>query len=116
LDGSLAAKAPQGLVGANGDACHLPELLRVKGGLLLSPPRPGSDEAESCFMRSLELSRRHGAPAWELRTAIDLVILLDGQGRSDSARTLLQPAFDKFADGSDTADLKAARRLLARLD
>jgi len=66
-------------------------------------------------MRSLELSRRHGAPA-ESRTAIDLAILLDGQGRSDSARPLLQPAFDKCADGSDTADLKAARRLLARLD
>jgi predicted ATPase len=112
----LAAKAPQGLVGANGDACHLPELLRVKGGLLLSLPRPGSDEAESCFMQSLEPSRRRGAPARELRRAIDLAILLDGQGRSDGARTLLQPAFDKFADGSDTADLKVARRLLARLD
>jgi predicted ATPase len=112
----LAAKAPQGLVGANGDACYLPELLRVKGGLLLSLPRPGSDEAESCFMQSIEPSHRHGAPARELRTAIDLAILLDGQGRSDGARTLLQPAFDKFADGSDTADLKVARRLLARLD
>ena len=64
-------------------------------------------------MRSLELSRRHGAPAGELRTAIDLAILRDGQGRSDSARTLLQPAFDKFADGSDR---RTTRRLLARLD
>jgi hypothetical protein len=67
-------------------------------------------------MRSLELSRRQGAPAWELRTAIDVAILLEGRGRSDSARTLLQPAFDKFADGSDMAEPKAARRLLARLD
>ena len=33
-------------------------------------------------MQSLELSRRQGARAWELRTAIDLAALLAGQGRS----------------------------------
>ena len=46
------------LVEANGDACYMPELLRVKGGLLLSQPRPCMDEAEACFMHSLEISRR----------------------------------------------------------
>ena len=56
-------------VGANGDACYAPELLRVKGGLLLSMPESSGNEAETCFTQSLELSRHQGARAWELRTA-----------------------------------------------
>ena len=66
-------------------------------------------------MQSLELSRRQGARAWELRTAIDLAALWAGQGRSDDARALLQPVFEQFVEGLDTADLKAAERLLATL-
>ncbi len=53
----------------NGELLALPEALRVKGRLFLSMPRPNSDAAEECFTRSLELSRRQGARAWELRTA-----------------------------------------------
>jgi hypothetical protein len=92
------------------------ELLRVKGSILLSMPQPRADDAEAHFMRSLELSRRQGARAWEFRTATDLATLLAGQGRPESARALLQPAFEQFVEGSDTADLKAAERLLATLD
>jgi hypothetical protein len=42
-----------------------------------------------------------------LRTATDLAIR--------TGRTLLQPVFEQFTEGSDTADLKAAERLLAAL-
>jgi predicted ATPase len=90
----------------------MPELLRVKGGLLLSLPQHSDEAAEMCFMRSLELSRHQAARAWELRSAIDLAVLLAGQGKSMSARTLLQPVFEQFVEGSNTADLKAAERLL----
>ncbi len=103
------------LVETNGDLSYMPELLRVKGSLLLSMPQPGVDDAETCFMQSLELSRRQGARAWELRTAIDLATLLADQGRPERARALLQPVFEQFDEGSDTADLKAAERLLATL-
>jgi ATP/maltotriose-dependent transcriptional regulator MalT len=102
-------------VETNGDVSYMPELLRVKGGLLVSMPQPGVDDAEMYFMRSLELSRRQGARAWELRAAIDLAALLVGQGRSENARGLLQPVFEQFVEGTDTADLKAAERLLATL-
>ena len=103
------------LADANGDVCYMPELLRVKGGLLLSMPQPNREGAERCFAQSLELSRRQGARAWELRTAVDLAALLASQGRSESGRLLLQPVFEQFAEGMDTADLKAAERLLASL-
>jgi len=99
----------------NGDVAYMPELLRVKGSLLLSMPQPNSGSAEVCFMQSLELSRRQAARAWELRTAIDMAALLASDGKTDSARGLLQPVFEQFVEGSDTADLKAAERLLATL-
>lgn len=105
-----------GLVEANGDLCYLPELLRVRGGLVLAAPRPAIDEAELYFERALELSRRQGARAWELRTATDLAALLADRGQRESARVLLQPVFNWFAEGLQTADLKSAARLLATLN
>ena len=87
----------------------------MKGNLLLAMPQPGVDHAEACLMQSLELARHHGARAWELRTAVDLATLWAGQGRSDDARALLQPVFDQFTEGRDTADMQAAERLLATL-
>ena len=97
------------------DVLYVPELLRVKGGLLLSMPRPSVEDAEKCFMQSLELSRRQGARAWELRTAVDLATLLADQGRRENGRALLQPVFEQFVEGWDTADLKAAKRELSNL-
>jgi predicted ATPase len=103
------------MVDAVGDLAYMPELLRVKGCLLLSMPQPRGVDAEACFMQSLELSRRQGARAWELRTAIDLAALLAGRGQSGRARALLQPVVEQFTEGLDTADLKAAERLLVSL-
>jgi len=103
------------LVEAKGDTTYSPELLRLKGSVLLAMPKPSIADAEMCFMQSLELSRAHGSRAWELRTAADLAALWAGQGRSDDARALLLPVFEQFTEGSETADLKAAERLLATL-
>ena len=102
-------------VETDGDLSYMPELLRVKGGLFLSIPQPSVDDAEMYLMQSLEWSRRQCARGWELRTAVDLAALLADQGRPERGRALLQPVFEQFVEGSDTADLKAAERLLATL-
>ncbi|MGY4411271.1 putative ATPase/DNA-binding winged helix-turn-helix (wHTH) protein [Bradyrhizobium sp. LB9.1b] len=99
----------------NGDFLFMPEALRVRGCALLLMPTSRVDDAKIWFMRSLELSRRQGAHAWELRTAIDLATLLAGQGSSDKACRLLQPLFERFVEGLETTDLKAATRLLTDL-
>ena len=104
-----------GLVRSDGPLSHMPELLRVKGNVLLSMPRPMPADAEAHFVRSLEWSRRHASRAWELRTAVDLAALWAAQGRAHDARALLRPVFEAFAEGLDTADLKAAGRLLTTL-
>ncbi|CAN5429004.1 winged helix-turn-helix domain-containing protein [soil metagenome] len=102
-------------VETKGDLVYMPELLRVKGGLLSVMARTGEDDAEQCLRQSLELSRRQGARSWELRAATDLAVLLNARRRSGDARALLQPVFDQFTEGRETADLKAAERLLATL-
>jgi tetratricopeptide (TPR) repeat protein len=102
-------------VETNGDALYLPELLRAKAGLLLSMPQPSAEGAEACFMQALELSRRQGARARELRIAVELAALLADRGSRDSGRMLLQPVFAQFTPGLETTDLKAARQLLAIL-
>jgi predicted ATPase/DNA-binding winged helix-turn-helix (wHTH) protein len=102
-------------VSTNGDTCYMPELLRMKAGLLRAVTPPLPEEAEACLMQSLELSRGQGALGWELRTATDLAVLLAGKGLRQPAREVLQRAYGQFTEGFDTADLKAAERLLEEL-
>jgi hypothetical protein len=103
------------LVEENGDCVHMPEALRVKGRVLLAMPQRRVQEAETCFIQSLERSRHQGARAWGLRTAVDLAELWVAQGERARAQAVLQPIFDEFPEGSDTTDLKAAAHLLTIL-
>jgi predicted ATPase len=89
------------------------ELLRIKGELLLLKGEPGAAAAaEVHFRQALDWARQQGALSWELRAATSLARLLRDQGRSPDALALLQPVYDRFSEGFDTADLKAARTLL----
>jgi predicted ATPase/DNA-binding winged helix-turn-helix (wHTH) protein len=100
---------------ANGDYAYMAEAHRVKGRLLLAMPVPPGDEAEASFLQSLEWSRRQGALIWHLRAAVDLAVLWASQGRRGEARALLQPVFEQFVEGLDTADLREAARVLGSL-
>jgi predicted ATPase len=91
----------------------LAELLRVKGELLLL--QGGSSAmatAEDHFRQALHWARRQGALSWELRAATSLARLLRDQDRAADALALLQPVYDRFTEGFDTADLKTAKALL----
>jgi predicted ATPase/DNA-binding winged helix-turn-helix (wHTH) protein len=112
-DGLALADAAARRIEACGDLVYMPELLRMKGRLLLALQRMA--EAEACFGQSLDWARRQAAPAWELRTATDLAALLAGQSRSGEAAALLRPVIGRFTEGAETADLQAAGRLLATL-
>jgi predicted ATPase/DNA-binding winged helix-turn-helix (wHTH) protein len=84
---------------------HLPEALRIKGEALLATDAPA--EAEACFRRSLALAHEQGALFWELRSAINLA----RQG-GDGAHDLLRGVYDRFTEGFNAPDRRAARRLL----
>ncbi|MGG5823102.1 ATP-binding protein [Falsiroseomonas sp. HW251] len=103
------------LASSDGPLSLIPELLRIKGQVLLSLPEPRPGGAEKQFIKSIEWSRRQGAHAWELRTAIDLAALWAARGSAKEAKTLLHPVFALFTEGLDTADPRAAAELLDRL-
>ncbi|HVH79992.1 MAG TPA: hypothetical protein VM782_11410, partial [Stellaceae bacterium] len=95
---------------------YMPELLRIKGTLLLlrDAARAGA-VADDCFCQAIDLACRQGALIWELRSATSLAQLLRDRGRSAEALALLQPIYDRFTEGFETADLKAAKAFLVTL-
>ena len=68
--------------------------------------------AEEQFRQALDWARRQGALTWELRAATSFARLLHEQGQPEDARALLQPVYDRFKEGFETADLRTARALL----
>jgi predicted ATPase len=94
----------------------LAELLRTKGELHLLERLPTSVEtAEKCFHRALDVARDQGALSWELRSAMSLARLWSGQRRVSHARKLLAPVYRRFTEGFGTADLIAAKAVLASI-
>ncbi|HEY6644486.1 ATP-binding protein [Povalibacter sp.] len=91
-----------------------PELLRVRGRVLLSMEK--LQEAEQSLLHSLALARRQGARGWELRTATTLSQLYSAQQRDTEARDLLSTIYGQFTEGFDTPDLVNTRRLLQELE
>jgi predicted ATPase/DNA-binding winged helix-turn-helix (wHTH) protein len=88
------------------------ELLRVKGEILLHDGAgPGS--AEQCFLQSVKFARQQDALSWELRTSVSMSRLLLERGEVTKARRSLVNVYRRFTEGFETADLKAAKTLLA---
>jgi predicted ATPase len=95
---------------------QIAELRRIKGELVLREGAPDAEiAAEDLFRQALEQARRQGALSWELRAATSLARLWRNQGRSADATALLQPVYDRFTEGFETTDLKAANALLDAL-
>jgi predicted ATPase len=91
------------------------ELYRLKGEILLVHSAEHHAEAETCFRQALAVARRQQAKSWELRVAMSLARLWQGQGKHAEARQVLAPIYDWFTEGFDMADLREAKRLLEAL-
>ena len=102
-------------IGLSDGAWATPELLRLKGELLLLQSGSAAAEAEDLFRQALDGARRQEALSWELRAATSLARLVRNQGRPSDAMAVLQPVYDRFTEGFDTADLQAAKRLIDAL-
>jgi len=91
----------------------LPELLRIKGELLLQQKAPDAgSSASSYFRKALELAMEQSALSWQLRAATSLAQLHRDQRNGDDAQNLLRPIYGQFTEGFATGDLTDARRLL----
>jgi DNA-binding winged helix-turn-helix (wHTH) protein/predicted ATPase len=72
-------------------------------------------DAESCFLRAIEIARRQGAKSLELRAALSLSRLWAKRGKARDGHALLSDVFHWFTEGFDTADLNEAKVLLEDL-
>jgi predicted ATPase len=98
----------------NDERWCMAELLRVKAELLLLEASPAANLlAEDHLQKSLDWARECDSLAWELRTATSLCRLRYKQNLAAQGRELLAPIYARFAEGLHTADLTAARLLLA---
>jgi len=120
-----AGQVSEGLAAIEGTIAHsehgqelwaIAELLRIKGELVLLEGEPAAaTAAEHVFRQALDWARRQGALSWELRAATSLARLWRDHGRPPEAKALLQPVYNRFTEGLDTADLKTAKALLGEL-
>jgi predicted ATPase len=102
--------------GADGRGWYAPELLRIKGEVLLQQAADQSIlAAEDCFDQAAQMARDQGALFWELRVALSVARLRVSQGRRREARAPLASVYDRFTEGFATADMQAARTLLEEL-
>jgi predicted ATPase len=113
--GLTALAAAVTLVAATEDRWWEAEVYRLQGVLLLQRSRADAGQAEACFQQALDVARRLLAKALELRAALSLARLWQGQGKRAAAHQLLAASYGWFTEGFDTADLQEAKTLLAEL-
>ncbi|HXW00943.1 MAG TPA: hypothetical protein VEC93_21200, partial [Anaerolineae bacterium] len=97
----------------NDDAWYSAETHRLMGDLMLKSDE--AEKAESCYQKSLDISRRQKAKSLELRATVSLAQLWLEQNRHGKACDTLQDVFNWFSEGFDMVDLTVARRLLDEL-
>jgi adenylate cyclase len=144
------------VVQENGERCWQAELYRLEGELTLQQSKaslkqdpdkcqtsqdqsedPESQilnlksqgEAETCFLKAIDIARKQQAKSLELRAAMSLVRLRQLQAtqsashntqheartRLDAARNTLSEIYNWFTEGFDTKDLQEAKALLDEL-
>ena len=80
---------------------------------MLLQQRPENEAlAEDRFRAAIEFARTQGAIFWELRAALSAARLRVSQKNRAGAAQILEPIYNRFSEGFDTADMLAARQLL----
>jgi predicted ATPase len=92
------------------------ELCRLKAQAILRSGAPeAKDAALSLLNHGLTVARGQQATSLELRLVTDLANMKRESGDFRSARAILTPVYNRFTEGSNTADLKRAKALLDSL-
>lgn len=111
LSGDAIFRCETGLVG-----WCAPELLRAQAVQRLASDALDRDHSAAALLRkSLALAEQQGALGWALRSATSLSALYRAQGADREARAILEPVLSRCHEGRDTADVRAARALMAAL-
>lgn len=100
-------------VARDGESFDLPELIRVRGEVRAAAGE--LDAAARDFTAALEMADAHAALSWRLRIVTSIARHARGAEARAAAAAELRGVCARFTEGFGTADLRAARRLLAEL-
>jgi class 3 adenylate cyclase len=88
-----------------------PEILRVEARLTRVADG-NANQSETLLRDAINLANSLEAQTLKLRCSADLALLQAEHGDRQKARATLEPAYNWFTEGFDTADLKEAKALL----
>jgi predicted ATPase len=88
------------------------DILRIVGEIALMSPERDAVKAARYAEQALVVAREQHAKSWELRVAISIACLWNGQGRRQQARDFIAPVYGWFTAGLETLDLMQAKALL----
>jgi predicted ATPase len=94
---------------------YLPEIIRLRGEILLAQAGDNAAKAEAAFRQAMAVAIQQSCRAIELRAAVSLARLLSNSDRKAEAPDLLAPIYGAFTEGFDEPDLRAAKALLTSL-
>ena len=114
-DGLEAVEQALAIVEETSERWWESETHRIRAKLLAAADKRGQEEAESSYLRGLDIARAQGAHFLELRTAKSLACLWRDRGKRQEAHEMLAAVYDGYIEGFDTPDLKEAKVLLDEL-
>ncbi len=91
------------------------EICRLTGEVHFAQDAGTLGQAKTCFEQAINIARNQGIKPLELRATVSLARLLNGQGESGAAYSMLESIYGSFTEGFDTPDLRDARALLDEL-
>ena len=94
----------------------LPEILRMKGELLVLRGADDLATISDLFLQSVHQAHGQQALYWELCAATSLAELLHRQHRATEARAALASTYGRFMEGFAAPQMKRAKALLDQLD
>ncbi len=107
------------IVTEHGERYYEPEVLRIKGELLLLQTLQGGTDnaglADATFADAKAAAQVLGYPSLTLRIATSMAHRCQTLGQNDIALDLLQSALAALTEGQSTRDHRVARELLAQL-
>ena len=100
-------------IGQESTSPLLPEILRIKGDVLMLVSPENHTAAESLFIKALDIAKRQETLMFELRTAMSLNRLWQQTDKMEKGQQILREAYNKFTEGFTTVDLIEAKKMLA---
>jgi len=98
-----------------GGTFDLSSLYHARGEIILLMTPSDEEAAEEAFLLAVEAAKSQSALMLELKAVVSLAALWVSRGWLRQAREMVAGVYNRFTEGFDNRDLKAAKRMLDHL-